>query len=73
MKHGHSLTVDIKADLLQPRRNQATFLHSVLLERSKMNKTMTYSYEKDKGFTLVKDHGQLNYLVQTKEKEENKK
>ena len=73
MKHGHSLIVDIKAELLQPRRNQATFLHSVLLERSKMNKTMTYLYEKDKGFMLVKNHGQLNYLVQSKEKEENKK
>ena len=73
MKQGHSLIVDCRAELLQPRRNQATFLHAVLLERSKMKKTMTYLYEKDKGFTFIKDHRQLNYLVQTKKKKKEKK
>ena len=44
--HGHSLTVDIKVDLLQSRRTQSTFLHSVLSERSKMKKAMTFSMKK---------------------------
>ena len=65
--HGQSLTVDIKVELLQSRRTQSTFLHSVLSERSKMNKTMTLFYEKDNGITIVKDKGQLNYVVKAKE------
>ncbi|WP_338452564.1 competence protein ComK [Niallia oryzisoli] len=68
----HSLTVHMKVDLLQTKRNQALYLHSVLLERSKMTKTMTLLYEEDKGIIFVKEAGQLNYTVKSKEKEKEK-
>ncbi|WP_338449612.1 competence protein ComK [Niallia oryzisoli] len=63
----YSLTVDMKVDVLQTRRNQALFLHSVLLERSKMTKTMTFLYDRTKGIQLVKEPGQVNYTTKSKE------
>lgn len=67
-KHCHSLTIDMKPALLQTKRSQASFLHSVLVERNQMNQTMTFFYEKDKGIHLIKDPNQLNYTVHCKEK-----
>lgn len=65
---GHSLTVDIRTDRLQTQRTQATFLHTTLLERLKMKKTLTFLYEKGNGIRLVKEEGHLNYTtVITKE------
>lgn len=60
---GHSLIVDIKTNLLQEKRNQASFLHTTLLENSQMKKCITFLYEKDQGMTLVREKGQLNYTV----------
>lgn len=64
---GHSLILDIKTDKLQTRRNQATFLRTTLLERSNLENTMTFLYEKDKGFILVKEEGQINFTQKNKE------
>ena len=65
-KHGHSLTIEINPEILQTKRTQASFLHSVLVERSHMNKSMTLLYDKEKGITFVKDSKQLNYTAQCK-------
>ncbi|KAA9013808.1 competence protein ComK [Niallia endozanthoxylica] len=61
--HGHSFTIDMKLDRLQTRRSQASFLNSTLLKNSEMNKAMTFFYDKDHGFQLVKKTGQLNYTL----------
>ncbi len=68
-KHRRLLTIDMKPELLQTKRNQASFLHSVLSERDQMNHTMTFFYEKDKGVHFVKDSNRLNYTVHQKENE----
>lgn len=58
---GHILTVAIKTDRLQNKRNQATFLHTTLFENKKMNRKMTFLYEKEKGIKLIKKEGHLNF------------
>ena len=68
LKDGHSLAIEMKPEILQTKRNQASFLHSVLLDRSNMNAPMTFLYDKEKGITLIKDAKQLNYTIRQKEK-----
>ena len=68
LKNSHSLTIEMKPILLQTKRSQASFLHSVLLDRSNMNAPMTFLYDKEKGITLIKDAKQLNYTIRQKEK-----
>ncbi|WP_338470943.1 competence protein ComK [Niallia sp. XMNu-256] len=58
---GHSLIIDVNTDRLQNRQNQATFLRTTLLERSKMEKNMIFLYEKEKSILLVKEEGQINF------------
>ena len=70
---GLSLHVDMKTKVLQDKRNQASFLHTTFLNRSHMNRTMTFLYEKDKGIMLVRENGNLNYTVKKKEEENLKK
>ena len=67
-KQGHSLTIEMKPEILQTKRNQASFLHSVLLDRSNMNPPMTFLYDKEKGITFIKDAKRLNYTIRQKEK-----
>ena len=64
--HGHSLVVDMKSKAFQIKRSQATFLHSVVLKNSEMNKTLTFLYEKDQGIQLIKETGQVNYTLKKK-------
>ena len=67
LEGGYSLKLDINTETLQTRRNQATFLRTTLLERSEMEKTITFLYEKDHGIMLVKEKGQINYTQKDKE------
>ena len=73
LRDGLALVVDIKIDSLQEKRNQASFLHTTLLEHSQMNKAITVLYEKDKGMMLVREKGQINYTVKRKEEKDSEK
>jgi competence protein ComK len=67
--YGHSLTITMKAKSLQEKRNQAAFLENTLLQRYEKIKTRTFLYEKNNGFSVVKDDDQFNYSVNNKEED----
>jgi competence protein ComK len=68
--YGHSLTITMKAKSLQEKRNQATFLEKTLLQRYEKIKTRTFLYEKNNGFSVVKDYDSFNYSVKQIEEED---
>ena len=66
MSQGHVLNISMRKKQIEERMGRSAILQSKLKERS--TKKMLFLYEKGSGIRLLKKSGELNFLVQRKEK-----
>lgn len=66
MSQGHALNIRMRKKQIEERMGRSAVLQSKLKERS--TKKMLFLYEKGSGIRLLKKSGEMNFLIQSKER-----